>query len=413
METRLDVRCSIKYKKYKCATQETMSRKPTAWLIKKQKNFEQYSNIKTKTMNLNTTLVCLLCLLSASCKKEINKNTVAASGIANAVTSGITAVPASDFDSMFTRYEKGQWTGGDVAYSHILPDGRSFWLFGDSFVDTVFPDRHRPRDAFIHSTIVLTDSFGGFNTLYNGTERNPKPFFEAQEPIQLWPNCAFISKDEKTLYVMIVVIKATGEGGLFGFEVIGNAVGVLSLPDLTLIKTIQISKDPTIDWSSGTYEEGDYVYIYGAESTKYNKFMHLSRTSRSNPFKKMEYYNGTSWVTDSKQSARLISGVSEQYSVFKYANKYYLLSQAGVLLSPDIYLWDAASPDGPFTNKRKVYTTPQTVGNIITYNATVHTEFTKDGQLLIGYCTNSLNGNDIYKNADNYRPYFIRVNNWQ
>lgn len=406
-------RCSIKFKAYKSATQQTVNKESTAWLKNKIKIKTTILISKQKTMNLNTTLFCLLCLLSASCKKEINQNAIAASSVANAVTSGITAVPASDFDSIFTRYEKGQWTGGDVAYSHILPDSRSFWLFGDSFVDTVFPDRRRPRGAFIHSTIVLTDSLGGFNTLYNGTERNPKPFFEAEEPIQLWPNCAFISKDEKTIYVMLVVIRATGEGGLFGFKVIGNAVGVLSLPDLTLTKTIRISKDSAIDWSSGTYEEGDYVYIYGAESTKYNKFMHVSRTSRSNPFKKMEYYNGTSWVTDPKQSARLISGVSEQYSVFKYAGKYYLLSQAGVLLSPDIYLWDATSPVGPFTNKRKVYTTPQTGGNIITYNATAHTEFTKDGQLLVSYCTNSLNGNDIYKNADNYRPYFIRVSNWQ
>ena len=363
-------------------------------------------------MNLNKTFFCLLCLLSVSCKKEISQNTIATSSAANANAWGITAVPASDFDSMFTRYDAGQWTGGDVAYSHILPDGRSVWLFGDSFVDTVFPDRHRPYDPFIHSTIVLTDSTGGFNTLYNGTVTNPKPFFEANEPYQLWPNCAFVSKDKKTLYVMLVIVKATNEGGLFGFETIGNAVGVLSLPSLTLIKTIQLTKDATIDWSSGTYEEGDYVYIYGAESTKYNKFMHVCRTSRGDPFKKMEYYNGTSWVNDKKQSARLVGSVSEQYSVFKYANKFYLLSQ-GALLSADIYLWDAASPVGPFINKRKVYTTPQTGGNIITYNATVHTEFMQNGQLLVGYCTNSFKGNDIYKNADNYRPYFIRVRNWQ
>jgi hypothetical protein len=160
-------------------------------------------------------------------------------------------------------------------------------------------------------------------------------------------------------------------------------------------------------------EDGEYVYIYGAESRENRKFMHIIRTSINAPFHTLEYYNGTTWVTDQAKSARINSGISQQYTVFKYEGKYYRLSQQSLLLSPDIFIWDAASPAGPFTNKRKVYTTPQTGGNIITYNATAHTEFIQNGQLLVGYCTNSINGLDIFKNADNYRPYFVWVNNWQ
>ena len=363
-------------------------------------------------------IVFVLLVLIASCKKDM-KNSVAAQSVAsaNASTSNVKAVPATIFDSLFTRYEAGQWTGGDVAYSHPLPDGRDMWLFGDSFVDTVFPSRRRPADPFIHSTIVLSDEHGLINTLYNGTAKNPRPFFEAEEPTQLWPNCAFISKNEKHVFVMMAVIKATGEGGLFGFKFSGNAVGILSLPDLKLEKIITISNNPKIDWSSATYEEGGYVYIYGAESTdKFpnTKYMHVCRTSLSNPLQQLEFYTGDGWSKDSAKSARLQSGVSEQYSVFKHQDKYYLLSQEGILLSPTIYMWDAASPTGPFTNKRKVYTTPQSDGkNIITYNAIVHTEFTSNNKLLVGYCTNSLDGKNIYRNADNYRPYFIYISNWQ
>ncbi|MEP6513914.1 MAG: hypothetical protein ABJA79_08595, partial [Parafilimonas sp.] len=147
-------------------------------------------------------LFCISCLIFLSCKKQISNNAAAQKAndpsiSAKSTASSITAVPATYFDSLFTRYNKGEWTGGDVAYSHLLPDCRSFWLFGDSFVDTVYPNRHRPIGPFIHSVIVLTNPQGLFNTLYNGTVQNPKPFFEAEEPHQLWPNCAFISKDEK------------------------------------------------------------------------------------------------------------------------------------------------------------------------------------------------------------------------
>lgn len=325
----------------------------------------------------------------------------------------IKAVPAKFFDSIFTRNGSG-WTGGDVAYSHALPNGRSLWLFGDSFLDTVYANRSRPPSPFYHSVMALTDSSGNFTTIHGGTTKIPEPFFKADEPIQYWPNCAFISSNKKYVYVMLVVIKLTGEGGLFGFKNIGNKVGVLTLPDLKLKEIIPLTDNNKIDWSSGTYEEGNYVYIYGAESlqtTPHTKYMHVCRTSRIDPFKKVEYYTGNNWTFDSSKSERLLSGISEQYTFFKHKNRYYLLSQNGI--KPDIFIYDAASPAGPFINKRKVYTTPQTSGKIITYCATVHTEFTKNDSLLVGYCVNSRDINDLYKNADNYRPYFIWVTNWQ
>lgn len=306
--------------------------------------------------------------------------------------------------------------GWHVAVSLLLPDGRSMWLWGDSFVDTVYADRHRPYDAFIHNSIVLTHPDGLFTTLYKGTANRPKPYFNSPDPYFYWPASAFLNKAKDRVYVMMIQVKATGEGGLFGFEVTGNAVAVLSLPDMTIQRIKVMPTNNKIDWSSATYTEGNYVYIYGAEGTSTfpnTKYMHVMRTAVGNPFKKAEFYTGSGWSTDTAKSARLQSGVSEQYSVFKHNSKYYLLSQEGTLLSSNIYMWDAASPVGPFTRKRKVYTTPEANGNIITYNATAHTQFMQNGNLLVGYCTNSLNGNDIWTNADNYRPYFVWLSGWQ
>ena len=350
----------------------------------------------------------------ASCKKDIDSaNTVSQSNIQESVSSTeITVVKATYYDSLFTRYKAGEWTGGDVASSLALPDGSSFWLFGDSFVDTVFPDRHRPFGAFIHNSIVTTTSSGGFNTFYGGTAQNPKPFFDTASPIILWPASAFINTAQSKVYVMMVTVKVTGIG-IFGFETVGNTVATLRYPDFKVQNRFTFSDTNTVNWSSATLEDSGYIYIYGVESTDKNKFMHVCRTAASNPFKHVEYYDGINWVRRAKKSAKLAKDLSEQYSVFKYQNKYYLLSQQSKFLSPDIYLWDAASPTGPFTNKRKIYTTPETSGNIITYNATAHPELIEDGKLLVGYCTNSVNGLDIYHNADYYRPYFIWVSNWQ
>lgn len=369
-----------------------------------------------------TYMLIFILPLFLSCSKQVNnKETVnkdsRAAITTSSLASSITATSATYFDSLFTRYTAGQWTGGDVAYSHLLPDGRSMWLWGDSFVDTVYADRHRPYDAFIHNSIVLTNPQGLFTTLYNGTKKLPKPYFNGKDPYYYWPNCAFLAKGETQAYTMLTQVKATGQGGTFGFTVTGNAFGIIALPGMKLQKITVMPTNTKVDWASATYEEGDYAYIYGAEGTTTfpnTKYMHVMRTSRSRPFAKTEFYTGTGWSTDTAKSARMLDGVSESYSVFKSGSKYYVLSQEGILLSSKIYLWDAASSVGPFTNKRLLYTTPQTKGNIITYNATAHTEFTNaSGDLLVGYCINSLNGKDIYTNADNYRPYFVWVHGWQ
>ncbi len=368
----------------------------------------------------NLFILFVISALLPSCKKDlnqINNNSINASSVANAA-SDITTTKAIYWDSVFTRYGGG-WTGGDAAVSYPLPDGRVMWLWGDSFLDTVYPDRHRPIIGFIHNQIVTTNLEGGeFTTYYGGIKRLPKPFFESKDGnTYYWPGYAFMNKNNTQVFVSLDKVKPTGEGGAFGFEVVGVDFGILSFPQLTLQKIVPFSRDKTINWAGNAWEDNNngYVYLYGTESTTWNKYVHVARTTKNNPMGDITYYDGNGWVKDPSKSTRVLGGVSESYTFFKYQNKYYLLSQ-GSLLSRDIYIWDAASPVGPFTQKRLVYTTPSKVGSydVWTYNATAHLEFTTaNNQLLVGYCTNAISSFGIWNNADTYRPYFVWASNWQ
>ena len=63
--------------------------------------------------------------------------------------------PDQAYDDFFQRSGPG-WTGGDGTYSVSLPDGRTAWSFGDSFLGMVSPDGTRPSTArFVKNTIVL------------------------------------------------------------------------------------------------------------------------------------------------------------------------------------------------------------------------------------------------------------------
>ncbi|MEE4608513.1 MAG: DUF5005 domain-containing protein, partial [Desulfobacteraceae bacterium] len=56
------------------------------------------------------------------------------------------AAPDPFFNRLFAR-TGGGWTGGDGTLSVPLGDGRTLWLFGDSFLGKVNPDGSRPADT--------------------------------------------------------------------------------------------------------------------------------------------------------------------------------------------------------------------------------------------------------------------------
>lgn len=356
-------------------------------------------------------LTAIVCFASA-CQKQLENKAVETNAASNASTA-IVASKASYWDSVFTRYGNG-WTGGDVAASYKLPDGRLLWLWGDSFLDTVYPNRQRPVVGFIHNQVTTMNNAGGdFITYYGGTKRNPLPYFEASGNTFYWPCFTFMNSANTNVYIFLDRVETFGSGA-FDFKVTGVDVAVLRYPSLAIEKILPFTRDTVVNWSGDAYESSDgYVYLFGVESTKYNKFIHVARTPKNNPLK-VTYWNGSNWVAEAQSTVRVLGGISQGFSFFMHKGRQYLLSQEN-LLGPKIYLWDAASPVGPFTRKRLVYTTPDKVGNfkVWTYNAKAHPALSVNDSLLVGYCTNSQTANGLIKNADTYRPYFVWATNWQ
>src|SRR5690606_32692736 len=145
-----------------------------------------------------------------------------------------------------------------------------------------------------------------------------------------------------------------------------------------------------------------------------------------------EFFNGSAWTSDIDDAAQIMGStdhfVSPSYSVMKLKDKYYMVSQENGYMScglgREIYSWEADSPVGPFTNKKLLYTIEDKYQGeyLVTYNATAHPQFIENNELLISY---NVNGFDNYsdtpcqnecqnpfrdrRNADGYRPKFIRV----
>jgi hypothetical protein len=172
----------------------------------------------------------------------------------------------------------------------------------------------------------------------------------------------------------------------------------------------------------------NYIYLYGMKKDWIIFRPLLARVPMNKDVTSnsvWEFFNGSGWSTDPGVSQQVMAStsdyVSPSYSVLKLQGKYYMISQDIGFLTcgygREIYSWESNHPEGPFTNKKLLYTIEDKYRSeyMITYNATAHPEFIKNNELLISYnvngaCTNYCVDAFVNRyNADLYRPKFIRV----
>lgn len=308
-------------------------------------------------------------------------------------------------NNLFTRTEG--FTGGDATYSTKLPNGKQLWLFGDSFIDQVSENRTRPSFRLINNCLVLQDR-DDLTTYYGGTSITPTAFAIPPESNRwYWPGDATSTND--TLYVFMQGF-GNDTGGMWDFYRTSIDLLKMNPETLDIYKNERIFESPEITFGSAILEDTNYTYLYGVRADGTDKHVHVVRTDATLN-ETWEYYNGTNWTTNINESTSLFNNVSEQFSIFKDNGIYYLLTQHHIFGS-EIKIYKSNTPTGPWSDGKVIYCTPETVGDIFTYNAFAHPEIQQDS-LVISYNINSFDYTDLLEDANNYRPYFIKVGNWR
>ena len=328
------------------------------------------------------------------------------------------AAGAVETDSAFHnqfRQEIGGWIAADATYSIYLPDGRTLWLFGDTFIGEVDENNAIiPGSKFIRNSAVIQDG-ELLETLFTGSRTNPSDFILTLHPDSTWywPDHGVV--DDDTLRIFLAKFRTDPDGPPgFNFEHAGNDIANFTWPELEFINTVPIRSHPEngVFYGDRILEDSGILYIYGRryDDPEWNiPYPHVARAEKGDLIKQeWEYYNGQEWSADPLETKRINDfQVSQQYSVSTYRGKYILLTQ-DIWLSPNIYSFTSDSPVGPWGSKRLVYTTPETEQDMFTYNAYAHPQFDQDAKLLVSYNTNG-DFWSIFQNVELYRPRFIRV----
>jgi len=316
-------------------------------------------------------------------------------------------VPDSTFNTLL-RTENGGWVAGDATYSIALPDGRTLWLFGDSFIGTANPDSSLADGASMIRNCAVLQTGDSMEAMYQGTFENPIDFVETLTP---WPEHGIV-EDDKLMIVFSEFGTNDGPAG-WNFEYRNAYVVKFSYPEIeyidqTLLPYYELNG---VMYGNRIMNSGDYTYIYGRKEddpSNHIPHAHIARCTIGNILGNWEFFDGNSWVSNPDESSKIMSHpVSQQFGVFLHKDKFVLITQE-IWLGKKVYSLVANQPEGPFSNLKVLYETPRPFPNMFTYNSYPHPQFNDNNELLISY---NSNGDfwEIFNNIELYRPNFFRV----
>ena len=199
-----------------------------------------------------------------------------------------------------------------------------------------------------------------------------------------------------------------------------------------------VASDPVMYGSQLWEDEDGHTYLYSCNQWKETPdqllaFSHpvVARTKTHDLNSGTEYYikdtqGDWHWQdTYPTDEERNRSGISQHSIstvwVFKKGDWYYMTGQ-GYVFGKDMYLLRSKNPWGPFDEKEHLWIFPNVLDKKGTrtyqnlYMPHLHMALSRQGELVFSTNTDAKNWDDNFNStgsADFYRPYFIRVYNWE
>jgi hypothetical protein len=309
------------------------------------------------------------------------------------------------------------WTGGDSTYSVKQHNGRTLWLFSDTFLGPVNDDLSRPITTPFLNNSFIVERGGELTTITGGTADEPDSLVGPDRE-RTWNWLGAGIGTPRSLDVMFLEFAAFGDGQWdWAWE--QNKLVRFDPNTYEVREILPMPSESGVQWASWLERADGYIYIYGVDDQGLTKYMHLARVAGKDLTEPWEYWTGDGWSATETDSAAITHGVANEYSVSRFRDGYLLVTQdTNELFSRNIVAYTACNPWGPFVPATTLYFTPEGLGwdgddvnpNIITYNAHEHPHLRRGNKLLVTYNVNSLDPNvDLYNDVTIYRPRFIEV----
>ena len=373
---------------------------------------------------------------------------------------GCQSIPDVEWDAVFSRTEG--WTGGDVAGTVDLGDGRTVWVFGDSWIGKVSHGRHASGSHMINNAIAIQrrSSLGkdrapryGQISFYWGPdneEKKPTAWIVPEEHADthwFWPSGGGIvvpgpDGQSRLILFLFHLTKRGEQDSAWNFRHVGSAMAIVDDAQSPVsdwkVRQVNIPYDigakgvegdapiRETNWGVGALlrreREGKttrpYLYIYGVHNAQpTNKQLMLARV----PAEKVEqldewkfHAGGNRWSSKMTDAVHIADRMASELSVCEVngeENSTFIIVHSEPLFGRRVLLRSAPAPTGPWSAATPVYTVPglDRGKDYFTYAAKGHLHLSRRTELLTTYIINANNIWDMAVDAAIYRPRFVRV----
>jgi hypothetical protein len=333
--------------------------------------------------------------------------------------------PAPDLNARF-RSQRG-WIGGDTAQSVSLGQGKTLWLFGDTWVGAV-KDGRRSRARLVHNSVGIQDSSQTpcRYVIAEGASEKPVEFFSpADGRGWLWPLSGVLVRDR--LYLFLAQYERSENPRSPEHSLIGQWLGIVENPhddpqDWCLTQTpipFSITQPTrTLSYGSNAVVAGEHLYIYGCDDRSKERTLGVYLTVARVPLDHVEnmsqwrFFRKGRWSHDSASATHISDYMAAELSVARLPNSdQYVMVYTDCGVSNRVVARTAPTPVGPWSDIKLIHTCTDAKRDtgVFSYAAKAHPTLSDDGRLVISYLTSSADPWQVATDARLFWPTFVTV----
>lgn len=347
---------------------------------------------------------------------------VAGAAAAHADTSRcLSRIPTSAADyQALTNSRDGSFGIGDITSGIRLPDGRNFYVLGDTAYYGVRPGGSAGTIEGFGNNSAWVQS-GNCFTLLNHTGAGLRSWVvpPQQDGSFYWPGASVVVGSR--LYVFMQRLRASGT---FGAS-LGAVVAEFDLPSLKLARLTPIPWMAKRVFGNGAVYDGGYIYTYAPQTRTcpfcFASDMYAARVPENQIMvpSAWRYASGPNWVADPNAATPVLSAAVSNTDVQRYGNGFLLITKTINIIGPPVEAWFSPNPAGPWQDLGMVFSVPEPPSSFVpgftyqqsyTYNPVVlATARLADGGFLGSYNVNSFDPSEAKRDGLLLGPRFVSV----
>jgi hypothetical protein len=296
------------------------------------------------------------------------------------------------FDGLRNTYT--EWASADGAIPVPLPDGRTVWLFGDTYIGTVDGGGAiDPGDPLIRNSFVVQSGNCFAPMMGGGPHARASLIPSAAAGQWSWPASGFVDNNGSVLRVMVWNLQS---GGALGFQATGMQVASFALPSMQFlgVHDLPFPTDANHPYGATAMVSGGNAYLYGDNSR--NTFVARAPLG--------QFFDAAAWTffTGYDASQQPIWGSQANAQATQWNNMPYVNPAFGPGTGPDAQPWVQPYGSGflataklvdVFSSDVSVYSAPTPAGPW-TYAGPIATAGPHDGIDVYGAYTLSANASN-------------------